>query len=398
MAEPSFARRGAAARKPATATTRAPRRPRATSAPAPNDLAPAAAPPVDEVAVRLAVALGELDDDVRRAVLAYRSTGLSDEQWAQATDLIRLGLATYRPKTQQAVWNLGYGLVVHARIQLLLGASRTVVGWYGPDAIETTLRGDTFGSGPDAVTPTERFRSTFNGRLRTIGRTLVPSTPPPTKKFRAYDPQAPLTTAELEEVFDFCDSHHGYRHGRVGARLARLVWLGIGTGAKNVDLVGATGTQHVERTAHAVVFTTAGEQPRRVPVLASCEAAVLEAAADAGDRPLLDRLKLTNITDEVVRAAGWDRGQRFALTAGRLRQTWLAAVLAAGVPYPAVLRAAGIAGERTWASVVARLPQLDEAAYETELCAGVGPLPAAGQLLLPGTSHPVPRIPLVQQP
>jgi hypothetical protein len=76
----------------------------------------------------------------------------------------------------------------------------------------------------------------------------------------------------------------------------------------------------------------------------------------------------------------------------------LAAVLAAGVPYPAVLRAAGIAGERTWASVVARLPQLDEAAYETELRAGVGPLPAAGQLLLPGTSHPVPRIPLVQQP
>ncbi|MET0763481.1 MAG: hypothetical protein ABWY29_01350 [Blastococcus sp.] len=41
------------------------------------------------------------------------------------------------------------------------------------------------------------------------------------------------------------------------------------------------------------------------------------------------------------------------------------------------MRAAGIAGERNWASVVARVPQLDEAAYETTLrCAG-GPLPTA---------------------
>lgn len=107
MAEPTFTRSGAAARKATTPpTTRAPRRapsrttPRATSHDAGRKVR---AGQIDELAVRLAVALGELDDDVRRAVLSYRSAGLTDEQWAQAADLVRLGLATYQPKSRQAV-------------------------------------------------------------------------------------------------------------------------------------------------------------------------------------------------------------------------------------------------------------------------------------------------------
>ena len=31
--------------------------------------------------------LGELADDIRSVVLAYRRRGLTDEQWAQAADL-----------------------------------------------------------------------------------------------------------------------------------------------------------------------------------------------------------------------------------------------------------------------------------------------------------------------
>ena len=337
----------------------------------------------------------------------YRCTGLSDEQWAAAGDLVRLGLATWQPVSKQVVWDLGYGLGIHARIQLLLGASRTVAGWYGPDAIETTLAGGRFGSGPDAFTPSARFATTFSGRLRTIGRTLVPATPPPPRKFAAYDPQSPLSTGELEEVFDFCDSHRSPRLGtRLGERLARMVWLITGTGAKNADLAWRcdTGVEHVRgtavaRTEHAVVFTTGGETPRRIPVLASAEAAVLDAALAAGEGPLLDRLKrTTSITDEVVDATGWKRGERFPLTAGRLRQTWLAAVLTGGAPYPGVLRAAGISGERTLAFLIAGLPELDEAAYETALRCGTGPLPTRGQLLLPGLGHPAPHLPLRTQP
>jgi len=155
----------------------------------------------------------------------------------------------------------------------------------------------------------------------------------------------------------------------------------------------------VERTPHAVVFTTVGPTPRRVPVLGSCEAAVLDAAIAAGDGQLLRGLRASSdVTDSVIHATGWDRGRRFPVTAGRLRQTWLAAVLSTDVPYPAVLRAAGISGERTVAALVARLPELDEAAYETALRCTTRPLPTPGQLLLPGERHAAPHVPLRVQP
>ncbi|MCW2536065.1 MAG: hypothetical protein JWQ26_1764 [Modestobacter sp.] len=406
MAEPTFARTGPASRRPATPpATGAPRRKPSLVAPQQVD-GQAPVSQLEEVTVRLAVALDALDESTRRRVQAYRGHLLSDAEWTQVADLVHLGLAASPTSGTRAMPGLAAALCTHARIHLLLGTSRTVAGWYGHDAIETSLTTRRVGRGPAAFTPPERFASSYQSRLRAIGRTLVPNTPPPPPNYGAYDPQAPLTTAELEEVFDFCDAHRSHRFGaRLGQRLATLVWLTCGTGVRNADLVEVRdgkvvhvlGTA-VERTPHAVVFTTAGPASRRVPVLGSCEAPVLDAAIMAGDGQLLRGLRSSNdVTDSVVRATGWDRDRRFPVTAGRLRQTWLAAVLSADVPYPAVLRAAGISGERTLAALVARLPQLDEAAYETALRCTSGPLPTVGQLLLPGERLAAPRVPLRAQ-
>ncbi|WP_177212706.1 hypothetical protein [Geodermatophilus ruber] len=412
MADPTFTRSGAAARKPATSAPRAARRPRtATTKPAPAAVQPAGTSPApvdDEVAVRLAIALAELPAEAADAVTGYRNRSFSDEQWVLVADLVRLGMAVGWPAgVRRGGGNIGWALGLHARVHLLLGTNRTVAGWYGPDAVATTLAGGHVGRGPDAFTLPPQFASAWNARLRTIGRVLVPSTPPPARKFTAGEPAAPLTAAELEEVLDFCAGHRSPRFGgRVGERLARMVWLICGTGARNEDLVTVvdgkpvhvTG-EAVTRTPAAAVFTTAGPSPRRIPVLAACEAAVLDAAAAAGERPLLERLpRSTRITDRAIDSSGWAAEQRFTLNALRLRHTWLAAVLAGGVPYPALLRAAGIGGERILASLTARLPALDDAAYEAALRCGTGPLPTAGQLLLPGLTHPAPRPPLREQP
>jgi hypothetical protein len=61
------------------------------------------------------------------------------------------------------------------------------------------------------------------------------------------------------------------------------------------------------------------------------------------------------------------------------------------------LTAAGLVGERPFCNLLAQLPPLTEEVYETGLRCATGPLPTAGQLLLPGTSWPVPRIPLLDQ-
>ncbi|MGY1825802.1 MULTISPECIES: hypothetical protein [unclassified Blastococcus] len=411
MADPAFTRSGAAARKPAAAAPRAPRRHRPGPAPAPTAVPPAEtnpAPAEDEVAVRLAIALAELPTEATDAITGYRNRSLSDEQWALVADLVRLGMAVGWPAgARRGGGNIGWAMGLHARVHLLLGTNRTVAGWYGPDAVATTLAGGRVGHGADAFTVPPQFASAYNARLRTIGRVLVPSTPPPARKFTAGEPAAPLTAAELEEVLDFCAAHRSPRFGgRVGERLARMVWLICGTGARNEDLVSVvdgkpvhvTG-EAVTRTADAVAFTTAGPSPRRIPVLATCEGAVLDAAAAAGERPLLERLpRATQVTDRVIDSSGWAAEQRFTLNALRLRHTWLAAVLAGGVPYPALLRAAGIGGERILGSLSARLPALDDAAYEAALRCSTGPLPTAGQLLLPGLTHPAPRPPLQEQP
>ncbi|MGY1775413.1 hypothetical protein ACI8AV_06105 [Geodermatophilus sp. SYSU D00804] len=326
-------------------------------------------------------------------MLAYRPEGLTDAEWADVADLVHLGMATLAPRTREQVRRIGWALGVHARVHLRSGTSRTVPGWYGSPAVATSLAGGRIGRGKSAYTVPARFGSSYAGRLRTIGRALVPASPPPPKRFTAYPRQEPLTAAELEEVFDFCATHGMPALGR---RLALLVWLICGTGAKRADLVGATGTA-VQVTEHAVVFTTAGPTPRRIPVLGACEAPILDAALAAGDAPLLDLSADTDIGDLVI-ATGWRVADRFPLTAGRLRATWLAAVLAGGAPFAGVLAAAGLTGEKTFADLLARLPALDDAAYETALRCSDGPLPVAGQLTLPGLRHPALRVPLLDAP
>ncbi|SCX38879.1 hypothetical protein SAMN03159343_0528 [Klenkia marina] len=408
MAEARFTRSGIAARKPTAARPAAPdgparrlRSPRAQTA----DADPAATSPaesVDLVAARLQVALAALDPAMAGLIGRYRSAALDAEQWTQAADLFRLGMAVLSPTTTRAAYGISMALNTHSRARLAVGASRTISGWYGPDAIETTLAGGPIGTGAAAVTPPPSYASTFASRLRAIGRILVAETPAAPMKFTAHDPQAPLSGSELAQVLDFCDSHRSPRLGtRLGARLARLVWLGLGTGVRNSDLVQRAdgGLMHlrgtdVTTTAQAVVVTTLGPDARRIPVLAAAEHAVAAAALEAGDGQFLDRLKrTTNVTDEVVQATGWDRDARFPITAGRLRQTWLAAVLAGGAPYPGIVRAAGITGERTLASLADRLTPLADDAYETALRCGTGPVPTAGQLALPGLTHPAPRLP-----
>ena len=41
--------------------------------------------------MRLAIALAELNDDVRSAVAQYRAASFTDEEWAAVGDLVRLG-------------------------------------------------------------------------------------------------------------------------------------------------------------------------------------------------------------------------------------------------------------------------------------------------------------------
>jgi hypothetical protein len=175
----------------------------------------------------------------------------------------------------------------------------------------------------------------------------------------------------------------------------------LGTGA-TVAEVKLMGPSAFHLTDLALVCDIPGPQARTVPVRHECEEPLLAMLAHLRESDPAGSL-LTGLEIGSTRI-----GRLFdhhalevdgvTLRPSRLRTTWVALVTASGVPLPALLRAAGIRGDKTFTHVASAIdPDHDPALAITALRGSTGPLPMPGQLLLPGRHYPAPRVPLREQ-
>ena len=339
----------------------------------------------------LRAALAAVADDWARGwISAYQPLRITDPvEWAAVADLTRLGLAVHEPHTEASLQQIGWALGVHARVHLDAGTSRTITGWFGIDAIETTL----------ASTITDaRSLAAHAHRLRRICDRLVGDRPAALKQFGGYAPGAPYRTIELEMLLDHAEQ---LRHQQTARRLRTLIWLGCGVGPVDREIPALTGLS-VRLGEHSLLVDLPGDgkhiAARAVPVYGACEQPLAQLAGQAGSQSLWAGISVTSgVASRVVKAADLPPTLP-ALTLGRLRATWLALIIGANAPLRCVLAAASVQGERNYHHLHQALSPLEQAVHETSLRASACPLPDLNQpSLLPDLTHPAPRVPLRPQ-
>jgi integrase len=330
-----------------------------------------------------------LTPELEKALLDYRPLKADAPYWAQVRDLVQLGMAAHRPTTDAQVKQVGWALHIHAGWHHGLGTSRTVTGWYGTDAVESTLSTDRL------ATAGQRSLAGWARRLRAISARLVPTPATTAAAHRYYPPHAPYSTKELAGFLDWADAQP---LRLTGERVALLVFLIVGTGMTDAELCRFHGSDLVAADRVALAHIR-GHNDRVVPVHHSCEAALLTHAAVIGDQPFFPGLDRTSgLGSRIVELA---RNGRRAhadlppLTVNRLRATHRALLVASGAPLPAVLRATGLAGDRSLGHLLDQVQPLDENTYRASVRGATHLLPLPGQLLLPGTRHPAPTVPLL---
>ena len=362
------------------------RRPRAARTPGPTGPAAhiASTETADLVAQHLAGALPTLKEEVRSALPEVRPRSLrDDDQWAQVRDLVLLGVAAAQPATALSAQQLAWALGKHALFHLVAGTSRTVSGWYSPDAIETTL---------SSTALSARASAAFAARFRRISATLLPAPRPGPRTFEAFDPAGPYTTGELDRLLDHVD---GDAHRRIRTRVLLLIWLGLGAGPWPFETPGLTGSDVSYGTSTLMVRLPGGGKnvpARSVPVLGAGELPLAALVTEVGDSTLWPGLKLNRrLPRNIVHAANLPETLP-SLSVFRLRATWLAMLLGAGASLTAVLPVAGVQGELSFGHLAAQVLPPTEDERQQLLRAANGPLPTFGQLLLPGHRYPTPHV------
>ncbi|MEV8389161.1 MULTISPECIES: hypothetical protein [unclassified Streptomyces] len=208
----------------------------------------------------------------------------------------------------------------------------------------------------------ESSRRTHRSQLSTIGRVITRRAPwPPRKASLARNRLAiPYTPGQVAGYLQAA----GQQSTPLRTRIAfGLLTGGLGAGLMPGEHLIITG-RAVTRTGDGttVLTVTGGTKPRPIPVLAAYAPLMRTLAGRHPDEPLIgvsndaskNRLSQMLSNVEIPRPLP-------PLTASSLRTTWLVTLLAAGVPLPEVLAAAGLASTGTLIDLLPHLPRLPEA-------------------------------------
>jgi len=366
-------RHGAAARTNAGAA----RKPRAPKPPTPAPTATGSAALGEAVAAAWRTAT--IPDDVATALRTYRPTKLTPDQWRQVRDLVILAVLADAPADLWSFDRVRVALTVHARRQLRWGTSRTITAWYSEEAVERTL------ANPDEHV-TARSLSTIASRLRKAAAAVTGRRRVTLTGGHHYVGVVPYTSDELGRALDWAE-HHPRPTARTN--LLAMLWLCVGAGLTNAELAAVT-SDDISVEPDAVMVNVPGANARRVPVHRSCEAPLADLLAELPPGRLITTSGRNAGPRVVWQAQPTDDIP--ALTTTRLRATWLALVLEGQPPLQAVLRAAGVDGERSYAYLVRGLPPLDEGSYRRAIRGSADPVPDPAQLALFTVTHPQPAV------
>lgn len=333
--------------------------------------------PADPAAA-LSILAGSADPTLVDRATSYRPRFPKD-WWPTAAPFVTLGVVAAAPRSKEKTTETAQWCTRHVTACLDRGASRTVTGVWGVDAVEATLATVPLSTASGAAMATA---------LRRASRALVaqPSTPHPTQHPRR-EPARPYTTGELADLVEAA-TVLGPELWRVRACLVIVLHAGAGLRPANLGGVDLS----------AVVIDDGGV---RVPLpdgrvavvrteLEDLAAATLRAALASPEPHRL--LAVRHPSSTIVERTPWPHGLSRP-NASRLRATWTVWLAAGGAGVQAFLRAADITSTDTWYAPVRHLPDLDDQDYLTQVRGTSAAFTPTGRAL-DGSPWPAPKVPL----
>ena len=174
----------------------------------------------------------------------------------------------------------------------------------------------------------------------------------------ASDPADTYTRREEDALLSWAASQ---RTPRMRDDLLTLTGCGFGLGLPTGEITDAVGLDITTRPDGVVTCTVRGERPRVVPARERYRALLTDLAAAAGPAHLLrpeapGRGGKNSVSNLVARAREGGDPNLPVLTPQRMRATWLARQLHAGVRVDAVMAAAGLDSAAVLDRYLRRLP------------------------------------------
>jgi hypothetical protein len=213
--------------------------------------------------------------------------------------------------------------------------------------------------------PKSPSRGTYRALLRRVGPLLTTKAPwePRPEAVNRRHVAAPYSPDELDLLWR--DAKHQGTPARQRAGQA-LIALGAGAGLDGRWCTRVAAVDVIRRGG--IVLVQVGEpSPRQVPVLARWEGVVCELATSAGDEFLVGGHSLAkNRASNLAMKFKVGHGHP-ALSAARLRSTWLVHHLMVGTRLPELMRAAGLSGVTVLSDLLLDMPVLEDEQAATML-------------------------------
>lgn len=321
---------------------------------------PGAGDPVPEVVLP---ALPALPTDVAAAVAAYTPRGL-DVDPALIVDVVRALATAYGPSSPAWVSSQAGHLARYAA-WVATRPARVTCGALG--AVEVCAEGllEEYLAGPLASVP-DSSRATARAVLRRALRNLTGTTPAKI----AYQPVQPPYTPDECAAFVRLARNQPTRPLRRAVSAVVALGLGAGLDGREQRAVTPNDVSEVDlgEGVRALAVRVLGDRARTVIVRADYEDLLREAVTlhrqerRGQGQPLYGQnTKRRNVTSSVTSRTVTATGTGVELSAARLRNTWLVALMCCPVPLSALLGAAGLTSARTLVDLLPHCPTPDPA-------------------------------------
>ncbi|GAA1894289.1 hypothetical protein [Streptantibioticus ferralitis] len=294
---------------------------------------------------------GVVVTDVPTAIALYEPRRLPLAAWLQVASFARASVTAFEPASpwaavqylsttaQFSVWALAEYLPLQAE-EL-----------FTPDVVERF-------TAVGMPTLQESSRRTHRSRLATMGRKITRRAPwPPQQAALPRNRLAPpYSEEEVAAYFEVAEQQP------TGARTRAAFGLlagGLGAGLMPGEHLIITGSSVTRNVDDVTVLNIAGTRARPIPILAAYAPLVRTLAARFPDEPLIgttgrkSKNRLNQLVSRIEVPARLP-----ALTAPRLRTTWLVTLMTAGIPLPELLAVAGLASTGTLVDLLPHVPRL----------------------------------------
>jgi hypothetical protein len=271
---------------------------------------------------------------VGRRIAAYRPAGVAEPVWERVDGQVRAAVAEARPCTPRQAADMCSALAALAVFADGCGIEAKAGVWLSPPVLaDFAARGM-----PHAGTSS---RASVLSRLRALAAAVVGDQTGMRRDLAARDVHVPYRPGELAALWQAAGARDAVRGG---CDLRLVVALGAGAGLSAAE-IAQVRAHDVQASGSAVVVEVRGPAARLVVVRRAFERFLAETVYGyLGQIVYLMAPRRFHRTGVTCHIAGLLRppGNCPALSTRRLRASWLAELLDAGVPLPVLAAAAGI--------------------------------------------------------